>query len=61
MKFNWWRYVRWMGFCGFVLSPPIGAWYVNMKMLEMEKGIHDDLNRIKRKGKTVGDIPRKQD
>jgi hypothetical protein len=28
-------------------------------MKVMEKGIHDDLNRIKSKGKTLADIPRK--
>ncbi len=59
MKLNWWKWVRWLGIGGFVLSPPIGAWYVKYKMVDMEKGIHDDLRRIKRKGKTVGDIPRK--
>ena len=49
-----------LGIGGFVLSPPLGAWYVNRKMLDMERGIHDDLNRIKKKGKTALDIPRKQ-
>lgn len=60
-KLSYWRYIRWLGFCGFFLSPPIGIWYVRSKMKQMEKGIHDDLLRIRNKGKTVGDIPRKHD
>lgn len=60
MKLRWDKWIRWLGITCFLVSPPIGAWYVNEKMKQMEKGVHDDLNRIKMKGKTVGDIPRKQ-
>lgn len=42
-----------------VLSPFVGYWYVTSKMKVMEQGVHDDLKRIKTKGKTLADIPRK--
>lgn len=58
------KYVRWlrnalMGIM--VVAPGAGYWYVNSKMVGMEKGIQDDLKRIQSKGKTLGDIPRKVD
>jgi hypothetical protein len=58
-QFNYWKYIRWLGISSFILSPFIGAWYVNKKMRDMEKGIHDDLRRIRTKGRNVGDIPRR--
>lgn len=56
------KYYRWLRntFIGIVISAPIiGYWYTNEKMVNMEKGIHDDLRRIQVKGKTLADIPRK--
>ena len=43
-----------------VAAPFAGYWYVSSKMKIMEQGIHDDLKRIKEKGKTLADIPRKE-
>jgi len=43
-----------------VASPVAGYLYVNSKMKTMEKGITDDLLRIKNKGKNLSDIPRKE-
>lgn len=48
-----------MGLAAIVISPILGWLYVESKMKNMEKGIHDDLARIKSKGKTLADIPRK--
>lgn len=45
----------------FIISPILGWIYVQSKMKNMEKGIHDDLARIKSKGKTLADIPKKRD
>lgn len=42
-----------------ISAPFCGYLYVNSKMVNMEKGIHDDLARIKSKGKTLADVPRK--
>lgn len=47
------------GLVCFVSAPILGYLYVNHKMVSMEKGIHDDLARIKSKGKTLADVPRK--
>jgi hypothetical protein len=58
---TFWRYFRNAGLSCIVIAPIWGWWYVNSKMKRMEKGIHDDLARIKRKGKTLADIPRKID
>jgi hypothetical protein len=59
-KINITKWAKWIGYAGFFLSPPIGIWYVQAGMKRMEKGVHDDLERIRMKGKTVGDIPRKE-
>ena len=53
--------MRNLGICSFIVSPILGWLYVEAKMKNMEKGIHDDLNRIRSKGKTLADIPRKLD
>lgn len=55
------KWMRNLGLASFVVSPLLGYIYVQSKMKNMEKGIHDDLNRIKSKGKTLADIPRKVD
>lgn len=56
---NWPKVVRNLGIVGILVSPYLGYLYVNSKMVSMEKGIHDDLARIKSKGKTLADVPRK--
>jgi len=53
------KVVRNLGLASFVISPLLGWLYVQSKMKSMEKGIYDDLERIKSKGKTLSDIPRK--
>jgi hypothetical protein len=58
-KRNYSVIVRNMAICSFFVSPFLGYLYVQSKMVGMEKGIHDDLNRISRKGKTLADVPRK--
>lgn len=55
------KIVRNLGIASFVVSPILGWLYVQSKMKNMEKGIYDDLERIKSKGKTLADIPRKID
>ena len=60
-KYNWYKVARNFGLACFVISPILGWLYVESKMKVMEKGIHDDLARIKSKGKTLADIPRKID
>jgi hypothetical protein len=57
------KYYRWLrnGVIALMISAPVlGYLYVSSKMKGMEKGIEDDLKRIKSKGKTLGDIPRKE-
>ena len=57
------KYYRWMRnslFGVMVIAPFCGYLYVSSKMRNMEKGIEDDLRRIESKGKTLGDIPRKE-
>lgn len=57
------KYYRWLRNGVIVLmftAPVLGYLYVNSKMKGMEKGIEDDLKRIQSKGKTLGDIPRKE-
>lgn len=57
------KYYRWLRntFIGVVITAPIvGYWYTDSKMVNMEKGVHDDLRRIQMKGKTLADIPRKE-
>lgn len=58
---NWPKLFRNFGFVCFLTAPVFGYLYVNSKMVSMEKGIHDDLARIKSKGKTLADVPRKYD
>lgn len=58
-KRNYSVIVRNLAICSFILSPLLGYLYVQSKMVSMEKGIHDDLNRIALKGKTLADVPRK--
>ena len=56
------KYYKWFrnGLLGtMVVAPYLGYLYVSSKMVTMEKGIEDDLERIKRKGKSLSDIPRK--
>ena len=60
-KINWYKVIRNFGFSMYIIAPIVGWLYVDMKMKGMEKGIHDDLNRIKSKGKTLADIPKKLD
>lgn len=55
------KWIRNLGVASFVVSPLLGYLYVSSKMKTMEKGIHEDLARIKSKGKTLADIPRKTD
>lgn len=55
------KIIRNLGISSLFISPLLGWIYVKTKMQGMEKGIHDDLNRIKSKGKTLADIPRKID
>lgn len=59
MKYS--KYIRNLGIASLVVSPIVGWIYIEVKMKNMEKGIHDDLARIKAKGKTLADIPRKVD
>lgn len=57
------KYYRWLrnGVMALMISAPVlGYLYVSSKMKGMEKGIEDDLKRIQSKGKTLGDIPRKE-
>lgn len=57
------KYYRWLrnGVIALMISAPVlGYLYVSSKMKGMEKGIEDDLKRIQSKGKTLGDIPRKE-
>lgn len=61
MKPSFYKIIRNLGIASFVVSPLLGYLYVNGKMKAMEKGIHDDLARIKAKGKTLADIPKKID
>lgn len=56
---NWPKLFRNFGLVCFVTAPILGYLYVNYKMVSMEKGIYDDLARIKSKGKTLADVPRK--
>jgi hypothetical protein len=56
---NWPKMFRNFGVVAIIASPCLGYLYVNSKMVNMEKGIHDDLARIKSKGKTLADVPRK--
>mgnify|MGYP006876294992 CR=1 FL=1 len=56
---NWPKSFRNLGIVLIFASPYLGYLYVNSKMVNMEKGIHDDLARIKSKGKTLADVPRK--
>ena len=58
-KIDWPKYFRNFGVLCFVASPICGYLYVSRKMITMEKGIHDDLARIRMKGKDLSDIPRK--
>jgi hypothetical protein len=58
---NWPKLFRNFGIVCFLTAPVFGYLYVNSKMVSMEKGIHDDLARIKSKGKTLADVPRKYD
>jgi|LakMenEpi03Aug12_release.lakeMendotaPanAssembly.Ray.scaffolds.fasta_scaffold5208022_1 hypothetical protein len=60
-KNNWPKMFKNFGIVCFIVSPILGFLYVRSKMVSMEKGIHDDLARIKFKGKTLADIPRKDD
>jgi hypothetical protein len=53
------RFVRNTGVLLVLSSPLLGWLYIEFKMKNMEQGIHDDLARIKQKGKTLADIPRK--
>lgn len=55
------KIVRNLGIAGIIISPVLGYLYVESKMKVMEQGIHDDLSRIRSKGKTLADIPRKID
>ena len=57
-KFNF-KIARNIGLGLMVIAPICGHLYVKSKMVTMEKGIHDDLNRIRIKGKSLADIPRK--
>lgn len=61
MKINVPKMIRNFGIASIFISPVLGWLYVQSKMKNMEKGIHDDLARIKSKGKTLADIPRKID
>jgi len=58
-KKNYSKLVKNLALCSFVISPLLGYLYVQSKMVNMEKGIHDDLRRIETKGKTLADVPRK--
>ena len=58
-KLNYAKLARNVGLSMFKIAPTCGYLYVRSKMVQMEKGIHDDLKRIKSKGKTMADIPRK--
>ena len=57
---NYFKIMRNLGICSFVVSPILGWLYVEAKMKNMEKGITDDIKRIQAKGKTFHDIPRKE-
>lgn len=61
MNIKYSKIVRNLGLASFIISPILGWIYVQSKMKNMEQGIHDDLARIKSKGKTLADIPRKTD
>ena len=61
MKPSFYKIIRNLGIASFVVSPLLGYLYADGKMKAMEKGIHDDLARIKSKGKTLADIPKKID
>lgn len=56
---NFYKYAKYLGISSLFISPLLGYLYVEAKMKTMEQGIHDDLARIKSKGKTIADIPRK--
>jgi hypothetical protein len=56
---NWPKMFKNFGLLAMISAPFCGYLYVNSKMVNMEKGIHDDLARIKSKGKTLADVPRK--
>lgn len=56
---NWPKMFKNFGIFAIIASPILGYLYVNSKMVNMEQGIHDDLARIKSKGKTLADVPRK--
>lgn len=56
---NWPKMFRNLSVVLILSAPYCGYLYVNSKMVNMEKGIHDDLARIKSKGKTLADVPRK--
>lgn len=56
---NWPKMFRNLGVVLIFAAPYLGYLYVNSKMVGMEQGIHDDLARIKSKGKTLADVPRK--
>ena len=56
---NWTKIIRNLGITAIFVSPVLGWLYVRNKMKGMEKGIYDDLSRIRSKGKTLADIPRK--
>ena len=58
-KTDWPKLFKNFGILCFVASPILGFLYVRSKMVSMQKGIHDDLARIKSKGKTLADVPRK--
>lgn len=61
MKTNVPKIIRNLGIASIFVSPVLGWLYVQSKMKGMEKGIHDDLARIRSKGKTLADIPKKID
>ncbi len=56
---NWPKIFKNIGLVAMISAPFCGYLYVNLKMVNMEKGIHDDLARIKSKGKTLADVPKK--
>lgn len=43
MKIQKYKIIRNLGISSFVVSPIIGYLYVQSKMKNMEKGVHDDL------------------
>ena len=61
MKGKLLKWIRNLGILGIIVPPVLGWLYVESRMKAMEKGIHDDLQRIRSKGKTIADIPRKTD